>query len=151
MISVSKVSMKNIIDAAESTYPEECCGLLVGNAECFNNRMITRVVPSPNLSSGDTRDSFEVDPKLRFDLMRNLAQAESDETIIGHYHSHPDSGALPSANDIGMAYEPDLVWVILAVHDGIVSETRAHMISKNANTFIEIPLRVLDIATEPII
>ena len=147
MISLSKGSMKKLIDAAENAYPEECCGLLVGSAEYVNNQLITRIIPSPNLSSSDTRDSFEVDPKIRLELMRNLSQAKTDETIIGHYHSHPNSEALPSIKDISMAYEPELTWVILAVHNGIVSETRAHMIFKDANTFVEIPLRVVDKVT----
>ena len=144
MISLSKASLKDITDAAENAYPRECCGLLAGHTDEIGDRLITRVVLSRNLSSGDTRDSFEVDPKVRFNLMRNLEQAGNGETIVGHFHSHPDSPPVPSSRDLAMAYEPDLVWVIVAVHSGIVTETRAHMITVDTGFFNEIPLRILD-------
>ena len=144
MISLSKASLKDITDAAENAYPSECCGLLAGQTDESGNRLVTRVALSPNLSSGDTRDSFEVDPKVRFNLMRNLEQAGNGETIVGHYHSHPDGSPVPSSRDLAMAYEPGLVWVIVAVHSGIVGETRAYMVTVATSTFDEIPLRILD-------
>ena len=144
MISLSKASLKDITDAAETSYPRECCGLLAGHTDEIGDRLITRVILSRNLSSGDTRDSFEVDPKVRFSLMRDLEQAGNGETIVGHYHSHPDCSSAPSSRDLAMAYEPNLVWVILAVHNGIVTETRAYMVTGDTGTFNEIPLRILD-------
>ena len=144
MISLSKASLKDIADAAENAYPRECCGLLAGHTDELGSHLITRVVLSRNLSSGDTRDSFEVDPKVRFNLMRTLEQASNGETIVGHYHSHPDSSPVPSSRDLAMAYEPSLVWVIVAVHSGIVGETRAYMVTVATGTFDEIPLRILD-------
>ena len=144
MISLSKASLKDITDAAENAYPSECCGLLAGQTDELGSRLVTRVVLSPNLSSGDTRDSFEVDPKVRFNLMRNLEQAGNGETIVGHYHSHPNSSPVPSSRDLAMAYEPSLVWVIVAVHSGVVFETRAYVFTDDAGTFNEIPLRILD-------
>ena len=144
MISLSKVSLKDITDAAENAYPRECCGLLAGYTDETGGRLITRVVLSRNLSSGDTRDSFEVDPEVRFSLMRNLEQADKGEIIVGHYHSHPNCSPTPSSRDLAMAYEPNLVWVIVAIHSGVVTETRAYMISVDTSTFNEIPLRILD-------
>ena len=144
MISLSKASLKDITDAAENAYPSECCGLLAGQTDELGNRLVTRVVLSPNLSLGDTRDSFEVDPKVRFRLMRDLEQAGNGEKIVGHYHSHPDCSSAPSSRDLAMAYEPSLVWVILAVHNGIVTETRAYMVTVDTSAFKEIPLRILD-------
>ena len=150
MISLSKASLKDITDAAENAYPRECCGLLAGYTDETGGRLITRVVLSRNLSSGDTRDSFEVDPKVRFDLMRNLEQVGNGETIVGHYHSHPNSPALPSSRDLAMAHEPNLVWVIVAVHNGVVTETRAHKVTVDTGAFKEIPLRILDNPPYPI-
>ena len=150
MISLSKASLKKITDTAENAYPRECCGLLAGHTDKIGGRLITRVVLSRNLSSGDTRDSFEVDPKVRFNLMRNLEQAGNGETIVGHYHSHPNSPALPSSRDLAMAHEPNLVWVIVAVHNGVVTETRAHKVTVDTGAFKEIPLRILDNPPYPI-
>lgn len=97
---------------AEAAYPEECCGLLVGRREA-EAIVVFRLAPSPNVAEGDRRRTFEVSPQVRFDLMREL-QGGAEE-IVGHYHSHPDGAAEPSATDLAMAWEPDLAWVILAV------------------------------------
>ncbi len=98
---------------AEATYPEECCGLLVGRRDADGSTAIERAVASPNVAIGRQRDRFEVDPRVRFALSRELVGTSS--AIIGHYHSHPDRQARPSATDRALAFEPDLVWLIVAV------------------------------------
>lgn len=108
--------MDGLLDHARRDYPKECCGLIVGKVA--NETIdVTEIYPSPNLTSRDPEKSFEVDPKLRFDLMR-AAQTRDDGTdIIGHYHSHPDGPAEPSATDLSMAYEPRMIWLICGVDD----------------------------------
>ena len=66
-------------------------------------------------TSGNPAKSFEVDPKLRFDVMREAQSRNDGVDIIGHYHSHPDGPAAPSAKDLSMAYEPNMVWLICRV------------------------------------
>lgn len=102
-----------ICDHAASTYPHECCGLLAGRVDA-DTATITAVHPSDNITQGDPTRGFEVDPKLRFDVMRALeAQADGTE-IIGHYHSHPDHPAEPSKTDLAMVYEPAFISLICA-------------------------------------
>ncbi len=99
--------------AAGASYPNECCGLLTG--ENRNNIMtITGIHPSDNVTAGDPALGFEVDPKLRFDLMRMVETLNDGTEIIGHYHSHPDHPAKPSATDLSMAHEVDFIWLICA-------------------------------------
>ena len=140
MISLSRTALKMITDAAEAAYPRECCGLLAGRIGANGDLMVNRVVVSANVSTSDTRDSFEVDPEVRFNLMRELEATGTDERIIGHYHSHPNNLAHPSERDLAMAYEPDLVWVISAVEDGTATDTRAYKVNDDATAFREIPL-----------
>jgi len=140
MISLSRTALKMIIDAAEAAYPRECCGLLAGRIGAKGGLMVDRIVVSANVSTSDTRDSFEVDPEVRFNLMRELEATGTDERIIGHYHSHPNNLAHPSERDLAMAYEPDLVWVISAVEDGTATDTRAYKVNDDATAFREIPL-----------
>lgn len=128
---------------AEAAYPRECCGLLVGRAEDTGDRVVTRLAPSPNVAEGAGRDRFEVDPKLRFDLMRELGDGR--ERIIGHYHSHPDHPPLPSAHDLEMAFEPDLVWVIVEVRGGRAGRAAAHVLdaaalARRERRFVELPI-----------
>jgi proteasome lid subunit RPN8/RPN11 len=128
-----------IVRFAEHAYPEECCGLLIGHDDGRARVTVTRVAPSRNVAEGRERDSFEVDPQLRFDLMRELNHGP--DRIIGHYHSHPDNPARPSARDRAMAWEPELIWVIVSVREGRVSQVAAHLLEPLARRFREIPIR----------
>ncbi|MDR3437936.1 M67 family metallopeptidase [Telmatospirillum sp.] len=117
--------------AAES-YPEECCGLLIGRREtdgvgpepapaCGGVWRVTRVVPAANRAENRKR-SFEVDPATHIALLRGLREAsrtgatgpeELAESLLGPYHSHPDASSRPSTRDRAQAMEVDAVWLIL--------------------------------------
>ena len=133
MIVLAPAHLKQIAEAAEAAYPKECCGLLVGLSVPSGDRVVRRVVASRNVARGGTGDRFEVDPQLRFDIRRALE--DGPERIVGHYHSHPNHAAQPSERDLEMAWEPDMVWLIVAVEDGRVTETKAHLLDRDAGRF----------------
>jgi proteasome lid subunit RPN8/RPN11 len=142
MIFIARADLKAICDAAETAYPRECCGLLVGRRKGADEVRVTRVCPSANVTATDARDSFEVSPQLRFDVMRELG--DGPECIVGHYHSHPDHPAQPSVRDLERAWEPDLVWLIVAVLGGQAIHATAHVLDVEGRQFREVPLRTLD-------
>ena len=146
MIFIPGALLKVIIDEAETAAPEECCGLLVGRnwteGQSDNDLVVTRVAPSTNVIEGDPLKSFEVDPKLRFDLMREIK--DTDKRIIGVYHSHPDQSAQPSARDLAQAWEPELTWLIVSLINGQAVHTTAHALNADANQFEEVGLRTTD-------
>ncbi len=121
MIHIPAPLLAQITAAAEAAYPKECCGLLAGRDDESGGSggggvRVTRVEPSPNLAEGDQLDSFLVDPKIQFDLMRDLR--DGPERIIGHYHSHPDHPARPSERDRQSVFYPEHIWVIVGVEKG---------------------------------
>ncbi|MGF1639868.1 MAG: Mov34/MPN/PAD-1 family protein [Rhodospirillales bacterium] len=142
MIRIPARLLADIAAAAERAYPEECCGLLVGTGAPGSTVVVGRVVASANVAPAPRRDRFEIDPKLRFDLMRALA--DGAERVVGHYHSHPDQPARPSQRDLDMAWEPDLVWLITAVVDGRATETTAHRVDPAGGRFRAIALAITD-------
>ena len=154
MISLPLTFLKLITDAAETAYPEESCGLLVGRDNGAGALVVTRVVESRNLAEGGAGDRFEVDPQVRFDIMReldsNAKEGIPEHRIIGHYHSHPDHPAQPSASDLSKAYEPNLVWMITSVVDGQAVHTTAHVVDSQGRQFREIPLRTTDWQPYPV-
>lgn len=113
IVHIDPLLAEAIRHAAGKSYPNECCGLLTGEAR-DRNITITGIHPSDNVTGGDPARGFEVDPKLRFDLMRMIESLNDETEIIGHYHSHPDHPAEPSATDLSMAYEVDFIWLICA-------------------------------------
>tara|TARA_B100000315_G_C14560171_1_gene580112 strand:- start:934 stop:1371 length:438 start_codon:yes stop_codon:yes gene_type:complete len=139
VISLSEQQFKQIQAEAETAYPAECCGLLVGNIRDDSHR-VTRVVPSPNIIADQAKDRFEIDPQIHIDLEREL-RGSSDQ-IIGHYHSHPDHPPIPSETDLKMTYGPTLIWLIAAVKDGKFVDLKAHKVNPNAHQFEEIALSI---------
>ena len=99
---------------AEQSYPFEACGLLSGTRHTDGTVTLSGVHESANVTERDRRTGFEVDPKLRFDLMRALEAQNDGTAIIGHYHSHPDHPGEPSGTDLSMVYEPAFIWLICA-------------------------------------
>ena len=143
MIQIPAPLLALITAAAEAAYPKECCGLLAGRDEDSGGSggggvRVTRVEPSPNLTEGDPRDSFLVDPKIQFDLMRDLR--EGPERIIGHYHSHPDHPARPSEHDRQSVFYPDHIWVIVRVDGGRAGDVAAYVFDGADGDFREIGL-----------
>jgi proteasome lid subunit RPN8/RPN11 len=138
VIRLSPLHQTAINAHGEDAYPGECCGLLVGRVDVDGTVSVTRTIPSPNVVSPHGNDRFEVDPQVRFDLMRELHGTA--ETIIGHYHSHPDQTAEPSPTDLEMAFEPDLIWLIIAVFNGRAKNTRAWHLNRDLGTKLEVSI-----------
>ena len=141
MIRLSRQDLNNISAQALRDYPREACGLLVGRNE-GSDTFVTRICPSDNIAQGPGHDRFEVDPKVRFDLMRELR--EGADAIVGHYHSHPDHAPEPSATDLDMAFEPEFIWLITQVDKDGAGPTRAWRLNRNAESIEEVELKVDD-------
>jgi proteasome lid subunit RPN8/RPN11 len=122
MIELRHADLELIRAAAVGAYPNECCGLLIGRHE-GGRIVVSRVVPAANVAGERARDRFEIDPKVRIDTERSLRGTE--DAVVGHYHSHPDHPAAPSATDASMVYEPALIWVIASIQRGMAGPVRA--------------------------
>lgn len=108
-----------IVAHARREAPNECCGLLVGAAN-----VVERAVPTGNAAASPTR--YLVDPAEHFALIRELRGTERD--IIGAYHSHPASPAVPSPTDIAAAWSADFVYVIVSLEHEARPDVRAFVI-----------------------
>lgn len=107
MIILTQHVQRAIAEHAESTYPYECVGLLLGRIEA-EHKLIEEVYVVENTWNADVgltdaehehslRDRFYLDPRdyLRAD---RAARARGWD-VIGCYHSHPDHPAQPSERD----------------------------------------------------
>lgn len=123
---ISLSNLNRIKEHAKATYPEECCGLLVGNFEeekGFRRNIVRYVAPCANRWLGDRTQGFEIPAYQRYDI--EMAAKECGMTIVGTYHSHTFHGAFPSAEDCDATaiYQTML---IVAVKLGVVQEVRAY-------------------------
>lgn len=100
---------------AEAAFPREACALLVGSIGNGDDSVeVRRVVPTANVTATPER-GFEIDPAAHIALLRSLRERNAAESIIGHWHSHPNGRAEPSMTDVAMIHDPTLVWLISAV------------------------------------
>jgi proteasome lid subunit RPN8/RPN11 len=99
-----------VIAHAKECQPRECCGILLGTAH-----RITEAVRAANLAESPTR--FLIDPKAHIDA-RRTARTRGLE-VVGFYHSHPHSAALPSATDLAEADYPGCVHLIVGFVEGV--------------------------------
>ena len=136
-----------IVRHAEAAYPNEACGLLVGRRRARGVLRVGRVAESENVAKGRRRDSFEIDPALRFEVERELRETGGE--IVGHYHSHPDHPARPSARDLAQAYEPEFAWLIVGVAAGEASACGAFQLDGETGKSRRLELRLTDVAAPP--
>ena len=140
MIVVDARLIEEITQAAKKAFPHECCGLLAGTGNINRLVTITQVRASSNIALGSTRNRFEVDPKVHFDFIHALEGTK--ERIVGHYHSHPNHQAIPSEEDLKMAFDPKMLWVIISLNENRIKEVRAHKINQSGRAFQGVPLIV---------
>ena len=92
------------------SYPEECCGALIGR-----DGSVVEAMRLQNLMGEEARRHFLVGP-VDYQVAEKRA-IEMGGKLMGFYHSHPDHPARPSQNDLEQAW-PTFLYVILAVQNG---------------------------------
>ncbi|MDZ7363734.1 MAG: M67 family metallopeptidase [candidate division KSB1 bacterium] len=131
-ISFEKSHLAEIQRHGEATYPQECCGFLLGRAEA-DRRIVQQIRAAPNMRTDSPQNRYEISPK---DYLRMDREArERGLEIIGFYHSHPDHPARPSAFDLENAW-PGLVYVILTVNRGKAGAITAWVLSDDRSKFL---------------
>lgn len=113
MLYLSQLIKEQIVEDALHTYPDECCGFLLGT-EKGNERVIEGIVIVNNAKEGDKRRRFEILPK---DYVK--AERYADENglkLLGVYHSHPNHPSIPSEHDRVLA-QPYFSYIIVAVRE----------------------------------
>jgi proteasome lid subunit RPN8/RPN11 len=118
---------------------EESCGFLFGS-ELGTDRVISTIMEVEN-DSFDRRRTFLISP-------RNYLKAENyaicnNLQMLGIFHSHPDSPAIPSEFD-RVAAQPYFSYLILSVMNRKMTDMRSWSI-KNNSQFEEETLTVLNI------
>ena len=122
--------LQSIMSHAKSTYPEECCGFLLGLDSVV--RTVERIVSVQNVNQDSRRNRYNIDPK---DLIRADEEARrSNMSLIGIYHSHPDAPAQPSQFDLEHAW-PWYTYLLLSVQNGQRKDVAAWNLSEDRSAF----------------
>lgn len=98
--------LDELIARARHAMPSECCGVLLGTPG-----EITEAVATRNLADDPNR--FLIDPKEHIDARREGRRRGLE--IVGFYHSHPHSPAVPSATDLLEASYSGYLYAIVSL------------------------------------
>lgn len=118
-----------IYNHATSTYPHECCGLILGYL-VDGVKTVVEVIPTANVWNSvaenfavDSTHSTERRYAIAPEVMLNTQRVARDRNlnIISIYHSHPNYPAIPSECDRLYAW-PGYSYIIVTVKDGVIGE-----------------------------
>ncbi len=113
MLRISRANWQAIIDHAlsEATKPAEACGLLAGELGDID---VKAIFPCANAAPPEKQDLvYELDSG---DYLRADREAQANGwEIIGVYHSHTHTEALPSPTDIAQAPDPAWHYILVSV------------------------------------
>lgn len=120
---------------AETTYPDECCGILLGR-EVEGSRVVERLLEIENTwDEVERRRRFLIQPTdlLRAEREGRLAGLD----VLGFYHSHPDAPARPSEFDREHAW-PWYTYVICGVEQGKAALLTGWQLRDDRSAFDEV-------------
>ena len=103
-----------IIAQARAEYPNEACGLIVGDRAAAEGGVALRYEVTRNKAPSPYR--YEIDPA---DLLRlTIETDDADEVFWGIVHSHTHTPAAPSPTDIGLAFYPEALYLLVSLDPG---------------------------------
>jgi proteasome lid subunit RPN8/RPN11 len=135
-LSFAPEALDTVHAHAQEGYPEEVVGILAGNR---TTGRITAAVPLANERRDRRVDRYEVSG-LRL-LRAEQAIADTGSEVVGYYHSHPEHPATYSAFDRDHAM-PNMAYVIVAVQQAAVVDTRAWRLREDRTEMDEEPIDV---------
>jgi proteasome lid subunit RPN8/RPN11 len=114
VIEVESGAWQEMVAHAEKTYPNECCGAMLGRIK-DGKKLVKEALPLENAYAGEQGARYE----LRAD---DLLKAEKEARargldLIGIFHSHPDCGAYFSDTDLKNSC-PWYSFVVLSIQQG---------------------------------
>ncbi len=113
MLKIPRSIHDDLIAHAREGFPLEVCGMLGGK-----DGVVSAIFRMTNTDASN--EHFMMDPKEQFAVVKEL-RARGIE-MLAIYHSHPESPARPSEEDIRLALTPNVSYVIVSL---MVPETPA--------------------------
>ena len=133
MIEIPKTMYDDMIAHAQEGFPLEVCGILggVGDTVSVNYRMT---------NTDASNEHFMMEPKEQFAVVKELRA--KGLSMLGIYHSHPETPARPSEEDIKLALTPAVSYLIISLADAAAPVIKSFKIESGNVQFEEIKVIV---------
>ncbi|NDD66729.1 M67 family peptidase [bacterium] len=104
VVKIARDQYQHMIDDCVARAPIEACGYLGGH-----DGLITHCFPMVN--HDHATDHFTFDPKEQFEVLKKARAAGIQ--LMGVYHSHPETPARLSAEDLRLFSDPHMqYWIV---------------------------------------
>ena len=132
--------LNEICKHGERTYPQECCGVLLGtiNNGYKNVKILFPLSNEFNDSNGSKNNRYLISPSS-YKQSEEFAKKYGYE-ILGFYHSHPDAPAKPSEFDRDHAC-PWYSYIIVSIQNGHPKELTGWQLKEDRSGFNEIVIK----------
>ncbi len=120
MQQIPQAIHEELIVRAREGFPLEVCGILGGTGET-----VSAIYPMTNTDASN--EHFMMDPREQFAVIKDLRA--KGLAMLAIYHSHPESPARPSEEDIRLALTPDVSYVIISLADAAAPDIKSFKIS----------------------
>jgi len=111
MIIFSKDQFNEISRYSKRNLPNEACGLLGGIIDSSDNKIIKKVYLLRNID--ESKEHFSMDIKEQFKVIADIRK--NGWSLVGNFHSHPETPSRPSEEDIRLAFDPNLSYTIISL------------------------------------
>jgi len=112
-VELSAEIVQALIDHARAEYPNEMCGVIVGDRAAAEGGSPLRWEPTRNRAASPLRYEIHPDDLLRLTIETENAGNEFWAIVHSHTHSPPR----PSPTDVGLAFYPDAIYLLVSLAD----------------------------------
>jgi proteasome lid subunit RPN8/RPN11 len=128
ILNLTRAVYEQIRAHGEQTYPNECCGALIGQSTP-EGWTVEAAVAAGNTRTDSAHNRYQIAPIELVKIERDARKQGLG--IAGFYHSHPDHPAQWSPTDLSEAHWLGCVYVITAVAKGQATITNAFLLAGN--------------------
>lgn len=132
-LDIPKKIFQQMLEQAKAEVPIEACGILAGT-----DGKVEKLYKMTNVDKSS--DHFAMEPKEQFAVVKNVRAVGLEMLAI--YHSHPETPAMLSEEDVRLALTPDVVYVIVSLQDSDCPAVKGFIIEDGNVT--EVPVRIVE-------
>jgi len=130
-IVLAQKEKDKLVTHAIDEQPSESCAMLFGK-KVGNNWNVKEVFLTQNID--DSQTNFTISPE---ELLKGYQIAEKNQLeVVGIFHSHPNSDAIPSNTDKKFMQNNPVPWIIFS---GVNNDLKAYLLD---STIIEIQIKI---------
>jgi proteasome lid subunit RPN8/RPN11 len=109
-VRIRKSDREAMVIHAKNGLPNEVCGLIAGHVE-EGVKVVEKVYYVPNADA--SHEHFSIDPREQLSAVKDMRV--NGLVLLGNFHSHPETPARPSEEDVRLAYDPSASYLILSL------------------------------------